>query len=384
MGRNKKHEVSIGQKYGRWTVIAKAPDRYDKKGCVKHYWLCECECDKHTRREVWESSLTSGASKSCGCLSSKTYKENRKKNEVIPDMIGKRFGQWIVIDRAEDVNGSRYWLCKCDCGTIRAIPERHLLNGHSKSCGHIKDLTGMRFGKWIVLYRTEDHISPNGNHITMWMCQCDCGTIKKIAGYALLRGTTKSCGCLRSELISESRKKYNEYDLSGEYGIGYTSNLNQDGFNEFWFDKEDYDKIKNYYWYFSVPDKNGLMYLLAKDKDHKDIRFHRLFFPDSEQVDHIKHKTYDNRKSQLRPATNQENTRNQGIQSNNKSGVTGVCWNANRNMWDAYIGIDNKQIYLGTSKNKEDVIKLRKEAEEKYFGEWSYDNSMKHETLINV
>ena len=38
-------------------------------------------------------------------------------------------------------------------------------------------------------------------------------------------------------------KKYNTYDLTGEYGIGYTSKD-----EEFYFDLEDYDKIKDYCW----------------------------------------------------------------------------------------------------------------------------------------
>ena len=39
-------------------------------------------------------------------------------------------------------------------------------------------------------------------------------------------------------------KQYNNYDLSGEYGIGYLFNG-----EEFYFGLEDYDKIKNYCWY---------------------------------------------------------------------------------------------------------------------------------------
>ena len=41
--------------------------------------------------------------------------------------------------------------------------------------------------------------------------------------------------------MSETFKKYNTYDLSGEYGIGYTSKG-----EEFYFDLDDYDKIKDY------------------------------------------------------------------------------------------------------------------------------------------
>ena len=38
--------------------------------------------------------------------------------------------------------------------------------------------------------------------------------------------------------------KYNKYDLLGSFGVGWTTNTNK----EFWFDLEDYDKIKDYCW----------------------------------------------------------------------------------------------------------------------------------------
>ena len=98
--------------------------------------------------------------------------------------------------------------------------------------------------------------------------------------------------------------------------------------------------------------------------------------PSSEQVDHIQHAKYDNRKIKLRVATNSENARNQGIQVNNTSGVTGVSWNKNRNAWQSYIGVDGKILYLGIHSDKEDAIKVRANAENKHFGEWSYINSM--------
>lgn len=52
---------------------------------------------------------------------------------------------------------------------------------------------------------------------------------------------------------------------------------------------------------------------------------------------------------------------------NNTSGVTGVSWNSKSSKWCARIGIHKKRITLGYYENKEDAIKARKEAEEKYF-----------------
>ena len=69
---------------------------------------------------------------------------------------------------------------------------------------------------------------------------------------------------------------------------------------------------------------------------------------------------------------------NKGLQSNNTSGIAGVGWHKSSNKWMAYIAINKKQIHLGLFSKKEDAIKARKEAEEKYFGEFSYDNSQSY------
>lgn len=364
-----------GQKFGRWTVLSRAEDRLSKNGITYRYWICECSCEKHTQREVREYSLINKNSQSCGCLSKETIRENIKKNEVIPDLIGQVFGDWTVLEQADYVNGSRYWNCRCSCGTIRAIPERHLLEGHSKSCGHIKDLTDIRFGRLVVLQRDKDKVLLDGTRSATWMCKCDCGNLKIIEGRLLNSGVTKSCGCLQYETSCKNlnQKKYNQYDLSGEFGIGYTYNRDSQGRDYFWFDKEDYEKIKDFCWFFSND------YVVAHNESHKTIYLHKIILPSLKQVDHIQHEKYDNRKTKLRIATNAENGRNQGVQSNNTSGVTGVSWHKQRNAWQSYIGVNGKNLYLGLHLDKDDAIKARIDAENEYFGEWSYMNSMNHE-----
>jgi hypothetical protein len=55
----------------------------------------------------------------------------------------------------------------------------------------IKDLTGQRFGKLVVLARAGS--SKNGK--ATWLCVCDCGN-KTIATGNNLQNQTRSCGCL--------------------------------------------------------------------------------------------------------------------------------------------------------------------------------------------
>lgn len=57
--------------------------------------------------------------------------------------------------------------------------------------------------------------------------------------------------------------------------------------------------------------------------------------------------------------------------SNNTSGVTGVSFDKWSNKWRAYIKLNGKMKYLGRFSNISDAIKVRREAEIKYFSEFS-------------
>lgn len=242
-----------------------------------------------------------------------------------------------------------------------------------------KDLTGMTFGRLTVIERAEDKITKSGQRHAMWFCECGCENHTRIVVYGtnLKSGKTKSCGCLSRELAIKRNKKSNIYNLSGEYGIGYTSNTN----NEFYFDLEDYDLIKDYCWYL---DNSGYIRTnIRDDKTNKatSIQIQRLImnYPDGLYVDHINHNKRDNRKENLRVVTNQQNSMNHKIRSGNKSGVSGVTFSKQRNKWRAFITVDYKNVNLGYYDNFEDAVTARKTAEDKYFGEFSYDNSVKKE-----
>ena len=105
-----------------------------------------------------------------------------------------------------------------------------------------EDLTGMKFGRLTVTSRAPDKINKN-KRVPMWNCLCDCGNPCVVNGYLLQSGKTQSCGCIRKETSRKMMKKYNTFDLSGDIGIGYTTKG-----EEFYFDIEDYDKIKDICW----------------------------------------------------------------------------------------------------------------------------------------
>lgn len=222
----------------------------------------------------------------------------------------------------------------------------------------------MRFGNLIVRRPAPDIIKPSGRIYPSWYCDCDCGTKDYVTTTEKLRsGKYKSCGCLNKK--TRFQKMPNIYDLSGEYGVGYT--LKEE---EFYFDLEDYDKIKKYTW--SINDDG---YVITNSSGNDYYLLHRLItdVKNDFDVDHINHNKNDNRKKNLRLTTTQQNCSNRKI--TNKYGINGIS--KLNDKWVASIGVNNQRIVLGYFNTKEEAILSREQAEEKYYGEYSFRHSMK-------
>lgn len=233
--------------------------------------------------------------------------------------------------------------------------------------GKYKDLTHQKFGRLTVKYEC----GRNKYGQVLWYCECDCGGNTIVMTSYLTSGDTKSCGCLKKEVLRKIHKKYNIYNLTGEYGIGYIEeNI------IFYFDLEDYDKIKDYCW--RLNDKG---YVVA-NKLYKNgtIRLSRLIMNvnNKKVVDHISGDKLDNRKINLRICGQDKNCANASLRTNNTSGVTGVSWSSRNEKWRARIKINYREILLGYFDNFEDAVQARKQAEEELFGEYSYNNSQKY------
>ena len=68
--------------------------------------------------------------------------------------------------------------------------------------GKIMDLTSNRYGRLVVL---SGGVRTSNNKVA-WICRCDCGNMKKVSGENLKTGHVKSCGCLKSDLLSIRNK----------------------------------------------------------------------------------------------------------------------------------------------------------------------------------
>lgn len=89
-------------------------------------------------------------------------------------------------------------------------------------------------------------------------------------------------------------------------------------------------------------------------------------------IDHINGDKADNRWSNLRAATAEQNGANQGLRSTNVSGVKGVCWVTSKRKWQASITVGKKDIYLGRFTRFEDAVAARKAAEVEHHGAFAH------------
>jgi len=200
-------EYKKGDKLGPYNIefveevepYVRPSGKKDRKG----KFICpKCKTFFETRID----DIKRGHTKSCGCFQKEIRIENCKKRAK--DLIGKRFGKLVVLEKTEkrSANGSIIWKCKCDCGKIIYVSSDNLISGGTKSCGcfqkeiriengkkRAKDLIGKRFGKLVVLEKTEKRCSGS----VVWKCKCDCGNITYVIGANLMYGHTRSCGCNR-------------------------------------------------------------------------------------------------------------------------------------------------------------------------------------------
>lgn len=269
-------------------------------------------------------------------------------------------------------NGTKVQMfnCICDCGKETLVSYSHIKYGGTKSCGCIKhssrfeDLTGKQFGRLKVIKHLGRVSIGSGNQYSqLWECKCECGNSCKANSRDLKSSNTKSCGCIQGETLRLNN--LNEYDLSGDYGVGFYA----DG-STFMFDLEDFPLIKDYTWH-----RSGSGYAMTTHQT-ETIRMHRLLLglsnhTKSEEVDHKNHDRSDNRKQNLRVCTHQENMYNRVTPSNNTSGHIGVSYNRRNGKYRAYIGCYGKTISLGEYNTIQEAIESREDAEKKYFGKFA-------------
>lgn len=141
------------------------------------------------------------------------------------DLTGQKFGRLTVISRSNDYvspKGQHHpqWLCRCECGNECVVSGNNLKRGNTNSCG----CYGNEMASKANLTDLSGHKfgrltvierAKNKGEKVYWKCQCDCGNIKDVEAYRLTHGLTQSCGCYNMELIRQRSDEKIE-DLTGK------------------------------------------------------------------------------------------------------------------------------------------------------------------------
>jgi hypothetical protein len=91
------------------------------------------------------------------------------------DLTGRVCGRWTVISRDHSKPGQMYWLCKCECGTVRIVQGGDLRNGGSKGCKQCREYKGVPTHG---MYHTPEYKIWSA----MWQ-RCTCQTSQQYKNY---------------------------------------------------------------------------------------------------------------------------------------------------------------------------------------------------------
>lgn len=117
------------------------------------------------------------------------------------NLEGRKFGKLTVLGFDKIISHSRYWLCECECGTVKSIRAGHLIQGKIKSCGCLR-----------VHDRNEYKIVGNVAYVTMSgsnrsIMICDADDWERLKDYVW------NCACAgyATTYSRDSSLKYKEF-----------------------------------------------------------------------------------------------------------------------------------------------------------------------------
>lgn len=190
------HSVSkdiTGNKYGKLTVT-----KFSHKENDLYYWECLCGCGN--LKLINRRHLQKNGVKSCGCLHGRQLLEDLTGKTFNRLLLKER----LIIKNKHNIRKTFYeCLCSCGNFTVVKATEIKSGKIKSCGClkkeicrSRANDWTGKKVGKWTVI--SKDQVRTKIKHI-FWICECECGTLKSISGTTLgvnyRKNINCSCGC---------------------------------------------------------------------------------------------------------------------------------------------------------------------------------------------
>jgi len=138
-------------------------------------------------------------------------------------------------------------------------------------------------------------------------------------------------------------------------------------------DGEDYERLSKYKWHVINAPRTSYA---GRHVKGRVVRMHRQILngPAHLFVDHRDNNGLNNRRSNLRPCTNTENTHNRRGVRNTSSKYKGVYWSKWHNKFKACITADGKRYYLGYFKSEIAAAKAYDKKAIELFGEFAFLN----------
>jgi hypothetical protein len=136
---------------------------------------------------------------------------------------------------------------------------------------------------------------------------------------------------------------------------------------EFLFDPSDLPQLERHTWHLG---KRGYP---ATHIRGKTVVLHRLLFPEADdmEIDHINGDKLDNRRTNLRPCTHQQNGFNQKRRHTNTSGYIGVSFLRRLGCFEAYIHFHGTKHHLGLYADAIAAARIRDCVAKLLFGEFA-------------
>ena len=205
--KKKDYTQYIGQTFGELTILKVI--RTEENSKIIRKCKCRCSCGKITKPRL--TAVINNRVRSCGHVRKRDY------SELIGQIFGE-LTILKIVDSKENSKLVRRCECRCSCGKITKPRIVAVMNGCIKSCGHLKkkDYTqyiGQTFGDLTILDVTYSSSKANHRPIRKFECLCSCGKKVNKNLYSVLNGKTKSCGHLLGKSGSGGRKRkdYTQY-----------------------------------------------------------------------------------------------------------------------------------------------------------------------------
>lgn len=216
----------VGTRFGELMLVKELEPYVDKKNTRHRRFLCRCSCGHE--EEHWLQSLTQKDNPITACRECR----EKARRAARPDPKGRVFGELTVLEELEprvtrDGKPRRVVKCFCsrceretECGpeyltrkkdpmTCCAACRRKagvekIRQWAERARKEKPDLSGQEFGRWKVVSRAPDYVSPSGVRAERWYCVCSCEKSEPRAVWRryLENGASRSCGCLKDEHLA--------------------------------------------------------------------------------------------------------------------------------------------------------------------------------------